>query len=505
MRKLLKNSILEIFQTLFEAHSEIKRFIDEKDYANADTLLEDCRSTADQVAGFVEDSEGAGHPAAVQIREYCKAVHDVSTRMTGDYHGNAARSLLDKKLSRALNSAESDIKVKLEVVFCPYKASMWDSLESIWKACVKDADCDAYVVPIPYYDRNPDYTFRDMHYEGDMFPAYVPVTHYDSYDFEERSPDIIFIHNPYDDGNIVTSVDPRFYSGELKKHTDLLVYVPYYLFPKQPEPHLINTPVLDHADCVIVQNEQTREAYLSEIDKRGSNMELKKHILVLGTPKTDKIHEICVNGIEVPEEWEAWAKGKIKLFINTNVSLILNNNERFVENLSRAFKILLRRGDVFVIWCEHPLTFETLRSMRPGMLEAYNKLRSIFQRSGLGVLDTNPEAYEAISFSDCYFGAGGSLAPIYAATGKPMMLTAYKYHDNISPKSAPLASLLKQVDRSLYFSERYANFLDLFLDNLELLESFRNKRFEFLSDITVNTDGTSGQKIMNSVKSMLLK
>lgn len=290
MRKLLKNSILEIFQTLFEAHSEIKRFIDEKDYANADTLLEDCRSTADQVAGFVEDSEGAGPPAAVQIREYCKAVHDVSTRMTGDYHGNAARSLLDKKLPRALNSAESDMKVKLEVVFCPYKASMWDFLESIWKACVKDADCDAYVVPIPYYDRNPDYTFRDMHYEGDMFPAYVPVTHYDSYDFEERSPDIIFIHNPYDDGNFVTSVDPRFYSGELKKH-----------------------------------------------------------ILVLGTPKTDKIHEICVNGIEVPEEWEAWAKGKIKLFINTNVSLILNNNERFVENLSRAFKILLRRGDVFVI------------------------------------------------------------------------------------------------------------------------------------------------------------
>ena len=100
---------------------------------------------------------------------------------------------------------------------------------------------------------------------------------------------------------------------------------------------------------MIVQNEQTREAYLSEIDKRGSNMELKKHILVLGTPKTDKIHKICVNGIEVPEEWEAWAKGKIKLFINTNVSLILNNNERFVENLSRAFKILLRRGDVFVI------------------------------------------------------------------------------------------------------------------------------------------------------------
>lgn len=296
-----------------------------------------------------------------------------------------------------------------------------------------------------------------MHYEGDLLPEYVPVIHYDEYDFEECRPDIVFIHNPYDDGNFVTSIDPGFYSGELKKHTDLLVYVPYFLFPKQPEEHLINNPVLDNADCIIVQNEPTRAAYIKALDKRDKNRQLKEHILVLGSPKTDKIHDICLNGIEIPEQWKIQAKGKIRLFLNTNVSLILNNNDRFIENLSRAFKIFQRRGDVFVIWREHPLTFETLNSMRPGLLEAYNKLRSIFLRSGLGVLDANAEAYQAISFSDCYFGAGGSLTPIYAATGKPMMVTAYKYHDNISPVSAPLNSLLKQVDRSMYFSERYAN------------------------------------------------
>lgn len=267
--------------------------------------------------------------------------------MTGDYRGNAVRSLLEKKLTRAAESAENDIAVRLEVVLCPYKASMWDSMESVWKACVKDNNCDAYVVPVPYYDRNPDYSLGDMYYEGDRLPPNVPVMHYDGYDFGERRPDAVFIHNPYDDGNFVTSVDPRFYSGELKKNTDMLVYVPYFLFPKKPEEHLINNPVLDHADCVIVQNERTREAYLNVIDKRNVNPGLKKHVLALGTPKTDKIHEICKSGVAVPEQWEVRAKGKINLFINTNVSLIMNNNERFVENISRAFKILLRRGRCF--------------------------------------------------------------------------------------------------------------------------------------------------------------
>ena len=32
---------------------------------------------------------------------------------------------------------------------------------------LKNAECDVYVVPIPYYDRNPDRTFGEYHYEGD--------------------------------------------------------------------------------------------------------------------------------------------------------------------------------------------------------------------------------------------------------------------------------------------------------------------------------------------------
>ncbi len=51
----------------------------------------------------------------------------------------------------------------------------------------------------------------------------------EAYRFEERRPDEIYIHNGYDNWNLVTSVHPRFYSENLKQYTDKLVYIPYFI------------------------------------------------------------------------------------------------------------------------------------------------------------------------------------------------------------------------------------------------------------------------------------
>ena len=45
---------------------------------------------------------------------------------------------------------------KLEIAFMPYKASMFDSLESIYRVAKDDPDCSVSVVPVPYYDYTPD-------------------------------------------------------------------------------------------------------------------------------------------------------------------------------------------------------------------------------------------------------------------------------------------------------------------------------------------------------------
>ena len=91
---------------------------------------------------------------------------------------------------------------KKEMVFLPYKASMWDSLESVWRAAYEDRDnCLAYVIPIPYCDRNPDGTAKEWHCERDLFPKDVPTLDWQEVDLKTMHPDVIFFHYPYDDCN----------------------------------------------------------------------------------------------------------------------------------------------------------------------------------------------------------------------------------------------------------------------------------------------------------------
>ena len=166
---------------------------------------------------------------------------------------------------------KGQIKVWMEAIFLPYKASMWDSLESVWKAADADPECDAYVIPIPYYDKNPDGTLGAVHYEGDMYPDYVPITDYKTYDIEKRKPDVIFIHNPYDECNYVTSVEPRYYSKKLANYTNCLVYIPYFVIDENRKldqiEHYVLTSAVINADVVVVQSDKVKEKYIEILNK----------------------------------------------------------------------------------------------------------------------------------------------------------------------------------------------------------------------------------------------
>lgn len=115
---------------------------------------------------------------------------------------------------------------------------------------------------------------KEEHYEGNQSPSYVPVTKYDEYDFEAQRQDEIYIHNGYDSYNIVTSVRPFFYSDNLKKFTDCLIYIPYFVLA-EPDPenedtvknisHFCIVPAVFHADRVIVQSEVMKQVYIKAL------------------------------------------------------------------------------------------------------------------------------------------------------------------------------------------------------------------------------------------------
>lgn len=142
-----------------------------------------------------------------------------------------------------------------------------------------------------------------MHYEGDLYPEYVPVTSYQDYDFAERHPDMIFIHNPYDKYNYVTSVHPFFYSKNLKQFTEQLIYIPYFILNEispddkkavEAMKHFCMASGILYADKVIVQSENMRQIYINVLmEATGKDQTRKKYledkISGLGSPKIDKV------------------------------------------------------------------------------------------------------------------------------------------------------------------------------------------------------------------------
>ncbi len=308
MKKTQRQQIEELNRQIEQAHDLIKKYIEQHSIQSAIQLLEECQNRGITIGTLIEAAEGEGHPTVTLLEQYCELIYQIHEDLLNrkDKEINSAKiyKLLKQKFIKIENSIKNDIDVRKEAVFLPYKASMWDSLESVWKAADEDPDCDAYVIPIPYYDKNPDGSFREMHYEGDQYPDYVPVTKYDEFDFGMHRPDIIFIHNPYDNLNFVTSVHPFFFSDNLKKYTDKLVYIPYFILdeikPDEDEKiegmkHFCTVSGVLNADQVIVQSEDMRQVYIKVLmaaTHNNSNAALnywENKILGLGSPKIDKV------------------------------------------------------------------------------------------------------------------------------------------------------------------------------------------------------------------------
>ncbi|MDR2452093.1 MAG: hypothetical protein LBE85_10115, partial [Candidatus Accumulibacter sp.] len=194
MRKHQQRQILELIQTLKEALAV-------KLYAKS----QDCVL---RIGEFIECIEGGnrGVQTIALLREYRELLRKAD-------NGEIGEEPLLAHLMEIENSVGSELKPnRIEIAFLSYNASMADSIESIYLAARADPNCDAYWIPIPYFERQADGSLGQMHYEGaDCYGGNIECTDWREYDVEARHPDVIFTFAPYDSGNYVTSVHPAFY------------------------------------------------------------------------------------------------------------------------------------------------------------------------------------------------------------------------------------------------------------------------------------------------------
>ncbi len=442
MRKQQKEQISNILTLLEQVHREIYRLLEKAQTQQVMQLLVDCQDAAIAIGTQIEKTEGIGFKTVGLLETYCEQVYMIYESLSCQKRLSVKEVMdtLNQLFVQITNSFNDDIPIRKEVVFLPYKASMWDSLESVWKAADEDPDCDAYVIPIPYYDRRADGSFGEMHYEGDLYPQYVPVTNYKEFDLEEHKPDMIYIHNPYDEYNRVTSVHPDFYSKKLKEYTENLVYIPYFLLREvdskndeqvQAMAHFVLTPGVLNSDKTIVQSENMKQVYVNVLAKKfgeNSRENWENRIDGSGSPKFDKLTNTRKEDLQIPKEWQkiirkpngSWKK---VIFYNTSLSAFLQHWEVYLDKVEDVLRIFKENKDeVTLLWRPHPLMLSTIEAMRLDLKSRYLQIVQKYQSEGWGIYDESADLERAIVMSDGYYGDESSVVELCQKVEIPIMI-----------------------------------------------------------------------------------
>ncbi|MCL2539055.1 MAG: hypothetical protein FWE66_01820, partial [Oscillospiraceae bacterium] len=404
MRKHQQKRIFELVDTIRQAQ--------------AAGLLADCQSGALMAGEFIESVEGEGTKTVPLLEEYCELLYSASM-------GESDESALDKQLELIEQSVGNEFKPRIEMAFLSYKASMSDSIESIYLAAKADPDCDAYWIPIPYFEYDADGSVGEMLLEGaEYYGDDMECTSWLDYDVEARRPDAVFTFAPYDKGNYVTSVHPQFYCKRLRDLTDLLVYVPYFVSTDDVPEQFCTVAGCVYAHKVIVQSEKVRDTYIRVFKEAYGDSfgKAEDKFVALGSPKFDKVLSSKRSDFTLPAEWERLTEGKKIILYNTTVSAILSGEAQYLKKLRWVFDVFRDRSDVILWWRPHPLSGATYRSLRPQLQSEYEKIVEDFKREGFGIYDDSPELHRAIAYSDAYYGDASSLVALYRVTGKPIMI-----------------------------------------------------------------------------------
>ena len=374
--------------------------------------------------------------------------------------------------------------VKKEIFFLPYKASMWDSLESVWKAAVEDEEhCNVYVVPIPYCDRNPDGSAGKWHCDAHLFPKEVHVIDWRNFTLKklkEHQPDAIFIHNPYDDENFVTSVDKQYYSRELKNVTKHLYYIPYYSTTGGMAEGQAMLPAYNNVEAIFVQAERLIGFFDESV---------RHKIYPLGSPKFDSVIHLCQNPPAPPKGWAEKMKGKKVYFYNTSLGGMLADTEAFFKKMKYVFRTFAGREDACLLWRPHPLMMSTLETTRRDAVPFYEKLRDYFISNDIGIYDDTPMIETAIAWSDVYVGdTATSVTSLFGIAGKPIFALDNHIHE------LPAAS--DWIGRAFqWFADDYGEWV-ITWNNCLFHSIDGNHHFEFYCRLHEDQDGSYYNRVI---------
>jgi phosphorylcholine metabolism protein LicD len=435
-----------------QAHQAIVVMLAKKQYDTVLSLLESCQNGAINIGNLLEKRYGEGYETVKLLEEYCEIIYQVGELISQvDDTGALPLSVDDiaaylTEIYVAVSESINRIPDRKEILFMPVRAEDWPALDSVWRTAKAEENTDVYVMPVPYYERTALGGFSTMHYEGELFPEYLDIVNYEDYDIGFRHPDEIIIQNAYDQCNYTTCIDPKYFSKNIKAYTDKLVYIPWFKLDeldgdgekaKKVMQYYCTIPGLSHADVVVVQSEQTRQAYidrLTEFAGEDTRSVWEEKIVAGGSPldewernkKALIDRKKIISELDMPgKELLFDADGNIKkiLLYNTTVASYMQNGEKLLSKIERNLEVFKENSDkLAVIWKPHPQLRTMISSTSPKLVHRYDRLVREFGELKLGVFDQNADIGTLVKICDAYYGDADGIAHRCQVEGLPVMV-----------------------------------------------------------------------------------
>ena len=246
------------------------------EYYSYQSLLATLQETAIAFGELLEEKIGKDAESISLLESYCEMLYQKYQSVSSPEEKK--EEMQEEGTVSLLKALKDRVKkeLKVQAVFLLHRAKDFACLRPLVDALRKE-NVACKIIPIPYYDKAVNGAFTEMHYEGGEFPKEYAITDYKSYDFEKELPDCIVMNSPYDEYNPVFSIEPAFYSRNLKRFTGKLIYIPWFVTdeidPENPEDrkafynmqYYVTVPGVFHADYTIVQSEAMKKAYLVKI------------------------------------------------------------------------------------------------------------------------------------------------------------------------------------------------------------------------------------------------
>ncbi len=338
-----------------------------------------------------------------------------------DLYGGLQPQVDALKLNFGLLNTDSE---KEDVVFLTLGPKQWKNFSYFWNKEKEQADTNVYVIPISYFDTAINGDVLKTHYETVGYD--IPITLYNEYDLSKRHPKRIYIQCPYDDINPAMSVHSAFYSKELLKHTDELIYVPMYNIKEfhsndAKSAYGLNftakTPVVLHADKIFLPTERLKEEYI-------------KALVEFSDGDTDEAYwdaKIIVEDYMNEDAYGSLSSKEKKTFLYySDVAPIAIYGDKSLEKICSSLQLLKESSErLNIIWLISSNMKEVLNSPDcRGGNKLYSKFINIvhnFKKEGWGTFSDDVSSIDLHSI-DAYAGNPSPYAHQLSYNKKPVMI-----------------------------------------------------------------------------------